>query len=282
MPTILIAESGSTKTDWCLAGSAIKPLSYKTSGINPFLQSPEDISSLLISELKITEHLPERLFYYGAGVSNPQKQQLLKDIFSSHFKINSIEVESDMLAAARGLCGNEKGIVSILGTGSNSCYYDGGKIKSKMPSLGFIAGDEGSGNYLGKKVLQYYAYKTFDEELSASFEEMYGSDLNVIMDNIYNKPFPNRYLANFVPLLIKNRGHYMVENIIEDGLSQFFRKHILKYRESWKHPLHFTGAVAYEFKDVIEDICHQNELELGTILPSPLEGLVKFHTEMFQ
>lgn len=278
MASVLIAESGSTKTDWCLVRPGQKPFMAKTPGINPYLQTAAEINQLLHTELKL-EYKPEQLFFYGAGAGNTEKQAELKKILEAFFEIKKVEVKSDLMAACRGLCGREKGVVAILGTGSNSCYYDGKSIKSSMPSLGYVAGDEGSGNHMGKRVLQYYAYKTFDDELRLAFESAYGNDIAAIVNNIYKKPFANRYLASFTRLLMDNRGHYMVENIIEDSISEFFHHHILKYRESWKHPIHFTGTVAYEFRDVISDICAQNELVLGTIERSPLAGLINYHEQ---
>lgn len=279
MPSILIAESGSTKTDWCLTGTGKKPVFIKTSGINPYLQKPGEINALLSHELDLGRHRPEALYFYGAGAGSAENQKLLKKIFKDFFGMKKIEVKSDMTAAARGLCGIEKGVVAILGTGSNSCFYDGRAIKKQMPSLGFIAGDEGSGNHMGKRVLRYYAYNTFDEELKLTFEQMYGNDLDAIKQRIYKEPFPNRYLAGFTKLLVENRGHYMVENIIEDSLNEFFHAHLLKYRESWKYPIHFTGSVAYEFRDVIENLCNQSELTPGKIERTPLEGLIRYHKQ---
>lgn len=278
----LIVESGSTKTDWCLIKDGEEPKYYKTSGINPYLQSADDIIQLLSSELELNviEQNIQMLSYYGAGAGLKVKQDELKEIFHSFFDIEHIHVKGDMLAAARGLCGEEKGIVCILGTGSNSCYYDGDVIKEQKASLGYIAGDEGSGNHLGKRVLRYYAYNTFDEDLTDTFESLFGNDIPKILDRLYKQPFPNRYLANFVEVLLKHRGHYMVENIIEDSFNEFFHHHVLKYRESWNSPLYFTGSVAYEFKDVLQSICDQYELTIGSIVKSPLEGLVAYHKQL--
>lgn len=279
MASLLLAESGSTKTDWCLLKKTGKPTHFKTSGINPYLQSSEQIHSLLEQELEWNQqkHTPDQVVFYGAGASRPEQQKKLSDILKRFFAVKTTEVHCDMMAAARAMCGDQKGIVCILGTGSNSCYYDGKKIKERQASLGYIAGDEGSGNYLGKRVLQYYAYNTFDSELKASFELSYGSDIGAILRRLYSEPFPNRYLASFVQLLKDNRGHYMVENIIEDGLNDFFHAHLMKYRQSWKTPIYFTGSVAYEFKDVLVSLCGQYELEPGIIEKSPIERLVKFH-----
>ena len=277
--SILIVESGSTKTDWCFVKKTGKPIFQKTSGINPYLQSSDDILKGLHHELKwnLKKHQPEKIYYYGAGVSNKELQDKIVVVLKGYFSVNKMEVQSDILGAARALSGNTKGMVCILGTGSNCCYFTGSKIQTQQPSLGYIAGDEGSGNYLGKKVLQYYAYNTFDDELKTAFEMKFGDNIRQLIHRLYNEPFPNRLLASFSVILVENRGHFMVENIIEDGLNDFFHAHLLKYRQSWKHPIHFTGSIAYYFKDVLESLCSQYEFEIGNILQSPLEGLVNYH-----
>lgn len=280
MPTsLLLAESGSTKTDWCLLRPNARTLHFKTPGINPYLQTPESINHMLQEELgwNPKKHHPDAISFYGAGAGSQANQKLLHEALQHFFGVENVGVQSDMMAAAHALCGHEKGVVCILGTGSNSCFYDGKKIARQQASLGFIAGDEGSGNHMGKRVLQYYAYNTFDEQLRTHFEMLFGSDLQKMLNQIYREPFPNRYLAGFVALLAENRGHFMVENIVEDCLSVFFHNHILKYRESWKYPIHFSGSVAHAFRDVIENLCHQYELELGTVAQSPMEGLIRYH-----
>jgi N-acetylglucosamine kinase-like BadF-type ATPase len=280
MPNLLLAESGSTKTDWCLIRETGRPVHFKTSGINPYLQTPEMITSLLQDEMgwKTNRHTADAISFYGAGAGSEANQKIIKEVLCRFFSMRKVEVQGDLLAAARASCGDEKGIVCILGTGSNSGYYDGRRIKEQKASLGYIAGDEGSGNHLGKRVLQYYAYNTFDTELRMAFELMFGNDLPAIMHALYREPFPNRTLARMAELLAANRGHFMVENVIEDCLNDFFHHHILKYRQSWKQPLYFTGSVAYFFKDVISDLCSQYELELGGVAQSPLAGLIKYHS----
>src|ERR1700744_4564081 len=165
---------------------------------------------------------PDALYYYGAGAGNTERQKELQTLLRKHFNIKKVSVQSDLIAAATGLCGDKKGIVCILGTGSNSCYYNGKTIKEQKVSLGFIAGDEGSGNHMGKRILQYYAYNTFDTELRMVFEQYYGNNMPELLHKLYREPFPNRYLATFVKLLMDNRGHFMVENIVEDCLNDFF------------------------------------------------------------
>jgi N-acetylglucosamine kinase-like BadF-type ATPase len=280
MPTYLIVDSGSTKTNWCFLRNGQKPVFFKTPGINPFLQGKNDIAQMLERELKWnhSKYEVDKINYYGAGASSADNKKTLAKILKHHFYTKNVEVQSDLMAAARALCGDKKGIVCILGTGSSSCYYDGKKIKEQLPSLGYIAGDEGSGNYMGKRILQYYTYGTFDTELRMAFEMRFGNDVKEIIRKLYAEPYPNRYLASFVPLLKENRGHYMVENIIEDCLNDFFHSSILKYRESWNLPLYFSGSVAHEFRDVIKNLCNQYELEIGQVEKDPMKGLIKYYS----
>jgi glucosamine kinase len=157
MATYLVADSGSTKTDWCLLKKGKKPVRFSTQGINPYLQGEEAIATMLNNELPWDndKRTVDRLAYFGAGAANAEKQAFLHKILKAHFGIKKIEVQGDIVAAARALCGTQKGVVCILGTGSASCYYDGKKTKDQRPSLGYIAGDEGGGNYMGKRILQY-------------------------------------------------------------------------------------------------------------------------------
>jgi len=277
MPSFLIAESGSTKTDWCFLKKGKKPVYFKTSGINPYLQKQDEILALLKNELKWDSdaYKADAIYYYGAGAASKENQAIKK-----YFNIKKIEIQGDMMAAARALCGDKKGVVCVLGTGSSSSYYNGNTIKEQKASLGYIAGDEGSGNYMGKRVLQYYAYNTFDTELKMVFEGYFGNNIPALLNKLYHEPFPNRYLASFVRLLVENRGHFMVENIIEDCLNDFFSTNILKFRQTWRTPLYFTGSVAYEFRDVLISLCDQYELEIGKIEKSPMEGLLKYYKKL--
>lgn len=279
MPSTLIADSGATKAEWCLIDNGKKKILF-TQGISPYFLSIDQIAELVTNELKkkLKNVEVNEIFYYGTGCANPQNAKNVKKALLMVFPDSIVTVNTDLIAAARAVCGHEKGIASILGTGSNSCYYDGKKIVKNSPGIGYVLGDEGSGAYLGKKVIQYYLYKTFDEDLRARFDAKFVTTLPEILDNVYKKPLPNRYLASFTMFLAENRGHYMIENIIEDGLNDFFFQHLCKYAEVWKYPVSFAGSVAYGFKDVLEELCNSYEFELGTILKNPMEGLIKFHT----
>ena len=275
----LIAESGATKAEWCLVVNG-KKKSVITQGISPYFFTEQKIVDLLQKDVlphfakstRITE-----IYYYGTGMRNPDNVSMVRDSLQQVFDKASIEINDDMLAAARALNGKNRGLACNLGTGSFCCYYNGKKIARQTPGIGYILGDEGSGAYLGKKVIQYYLYNTFDEELRYKFDSKYSTTPVEVLENVYRKPLANRYLASYALFLSENRGHYMIENIIEDGLNDFFFHHVCKYREAWKMPVSFVGSVAFGFKDVLKDLCSSYEFELGKILKSPMAGLVEYH-----
>ncbi len=275
----LIADSGATKAEWSLLNNG-KLKTILTQGISPYFLNKEQVIDLLLKELKpgLKNIKVDEVYYYGTGCANPDNAKLIKKAIKHVFPEASTDVNHDLLAAARALCGNGKGIACILGTGSNSCYYNGKKIIRNSPGLGYVLGDEGSGAYLGKKVLQYYLYNTFDDELRGRFDLTYLTNASEILENVYKKPLPNRYLAGFVMFLADNRGHYMIENIIEDCLNDFFFTHLCKYKETWTHPVNFAGSVAFGFRDVLEQLCRSYEFELGKILKKPMSGLIEYHS----
>lgn len=278
MSVILIADSGSTKCEWCLIENK-KKKKILSQGISPYFLKSEEIQAVVRKEVlpKLKNTVVDELYFYGTGLSAPSNIRLLESSLKKVFPGTHIKAGTDILAASRALCGNSKGIACILGTGSNSCYFDGKKITKNSPGLGFILGDEGSGAYLGRKVIQHYLYKTFDEDLNFAFEKKYSTSAEEILNAVYRMPLPNRYLASFSVFLSENRGHFMIENIIEDSFNDFFFQHLCKYRESWLYPVHFTGSIAYVFRDVLKSICHSYEMELGNIYRQPMEGLIKYH-----
>jgi len=278
--TKLIVESGATKAEWCLIGSG-KKKSALTQGISPYFFTEQKVIDLLendlLPQLGKSKIALEEIHYYGTGMLNPDNVKMVKNALAKVFQTNDIEISDDLLAAARSLNGHEQGLVCNLGTGSFCCFYNGKKISKQTPGIGYILGDEGSGAYLGKKVIQYYLYNTFDEDLRYRFDQKYNTNRTEIIENVYRKPLANRYLASFALFLSENRGHYMIENIIEDGLNDFFFYHLCKYNEAWKLPVSFVGSIAFGFKDVLKDLCAGYEFELGKILKSPMSGLIEYH-----
>ena len=278
MPVILIADSGSTKTEWCLLSDGKKKKAI-TQGLSPYFLSGGEITDIINKELPslFNTAMPDEIYFYGTGCSNPANAKVVKKAIASVYKDSKVYVDHDLMGAAKAVCGNTKGVACILGTGSNSCYYDGKKIVKNSPGLGYVLGDEGSGAYMGKKVIQYFLYNTFEPDLMDRFTAKYNITSAEILEAVYKKPLPNRFLSNFVTFLIENRGHYMIENIIEDSLNDFFFIHIYKYSQSWTMPIHFVGSVAHGFKDVLKEMCNSFELQLGTVIKNPMDGLIKYH-----
>lgn len=279
MPVTLIADSGATKAEWCLLNNGRKKILF-TQGISPYFLNTSEIAELITKELavKFKNSTVDQVYYYGTGCANIENAKSIKKALTKVFPEARVNVNTDLMAAARAVCGSDKGIACILGTGSNSCYYNGKNILKNSPGIGYVLGDEGSGACLGKKVLQYYLYNSFDEDLRARFDAKYVTTASEILENVYKKPLPNKYLASFTLFLAENRGHYMIENIIEDGLNDFFFQHLCKYNEVWKYPVSFVGSVAFGFADVIKELCNSYEFELGKILKNPMQGLIKYHS----
>jgi len=274
----IIADSGATKCQWTLVlGNQKKTIT--TIGISPYFLTTDQIVETIAKGFnkKVDTDIINAVYFYGTGLSNPLNVASIKKALKKVFQKADLDIQTDLVAVARATCQHSKGVACILGTGSNTGYYNGKKIVKNSPGLGYVLGDEGSGAYLGKKVLQYYLYKTFDEELMHAFESKYPINKDQILDAIYKQPLPNRYMASFSEFLSEHRGHYMIENIIEDGINDFFFAHLNKLNESWLYPIHFAGSVAYIFRDVIKQLATAYELEIGTIVKSPMEGLIVFH-----
>jgi glucosamine kinase len=275
---ILIADSGSTKCEWCFISNGRKKI-IETQGASPYFLNESQLVDMMRRELLpyLIKKIPGKIFFYGTGCAAAANRAMIRRAIKNVFPSSAVEVEHDLTGAARALCGRQKGIVAILGTGSNSGYYNGRKIIHNSPGLGYVLGDEGSGAYMGKKVLQYYLYKTFDQQLHLAFNNKYDLTAADILDSVYKKPLPNRYIASFAIFLAENRGHFMIENIIEDGLWDFFSIHLAHYPESGKCPVFFTGSVAFGFQDILKELCKTFGWQPGKILAKPMDGLIAYH-----
>jgi glucosamine kinase len=275
---ILVADSGATKTEWSLLSNG-KKKTVITQGLSPFFLNTTQIIDILDKELwkKLKEVPIQEIYFFGTGCSNTENNKIVAKALKNQYPKATIQVDHDMMGAAKSLCHSSKGVACILGTGSSACFYDGKKITKNRTGLGYALGDEGSGSYLGRKVIQHYLYETFDADLHATFEHQYKLTRKDILDKVYKEPFPQRYMASFTHFLSENRGNYMIENILEDGINDFFFKHIIKFNESWKYPIHFVGGIAYTFKDIVKDLCYNYGLQLGTIHKRPMDGLIKLY-----
>ena len=276
---ILIADSGSTKTDWCLVEHGEVLQQIFTKGTNPFFQSEEEISNEiaanLLPQLKTAE--TDAVYFYGAGCAFPDKIETVRRAILRHLQVKGeVEVSTDMLAAARGLCGHRAGIACIMGTGSNSCYYDGEKIVQNVSPLGFILGDEGSGACLGKLLVGDILKNQMTPELKEKFLSQFNLTPADIIDRVYRKPFPNRFLASLSPFLAQNLNEPCIHSLVLNSFKSFLKRNVMQY-DYQNHEVHFIGSVAYYYKDVLAQATVEMGIRLGTILKSPMEGLIAYH-----
>lgn len=275
----LIADSGSTKTDWCLMDGSTVMKRIKTKGINPFFETEKEIeyelSNALVPKIPRGTKI-EAIHFFGAGCT-PEKSPILARALMMQVSDEArVEVCSDMVGAARALCGNEPGIVCILGTGSNSCEYDGKKIVKNVSPLGFILGDEGSGAVLGKILVGDLLKNQLGEELKEKFLTQFHLTTAEIIDRVYRQPFPNRFLASLQPFMEDNLDNEAIFYLVMEAFSHFIARNVMQY--DYQHlPVHFTGSVAYAYRKVLEKSAELTGIQLGIITNSPMEGLIKYY-----
>jgi len=284
---ILIADSGSTKTHWRLINDTKNSTSVTTQGINPYFQSEEDIFKILKTELLPSLNQtssPLNIFFYGAGCGTPDKNKTVSSAISKLFPNSAIEVNNDLLAAARALCGNNKGIAAILGTGSNTCYYDGKKIAEHPESsgLGYILGDEGSGAHMGLTFIKAYLNKELPANVADKFYRSFKLDKADILDAVYKRPMPNKFLASFSLFIYENISEPFLVNLVTDCLNQFFDKHICKYAQHKNVNLNCVGSVAFYYTDLLKKVSHTKGVTIGKIIANPIDDLALYHLEHLQ
>lgn len=276
----LIADSGSTKTDWRLVDSDNEMKSFQTIGFNPYHISNEAIlAELNKSELNQIKQEVKELVFYGSGCSSLEKSNEIKSTLQQFFINSTISVSHDLLAAARALCGHEKGMVAILGTGSNTCLFDGENITANVSALGYILGDEGSGAYIGKSFIQALLNKEFSKEIEQKFKQEYKLELTDILDAVYKKPLPNRFLAQFTKFVFENKYTPEIAVLIENCFQDFFEKHICKYENYQQYPLNIVGSIGFVFKQEIEAVATSYNVKICKVIKQPIEELVRFHLE---
>jgi len=274
---ILIADSGSTKTSWALLSVNDNSVErFLSPGINPFYQDSNAINYLL-NDLDFNGKEPGRVFFYGAGCVGKTQLALVSDALSIKFRKAQVEVESDLLGAARSLCGHESGIAAILGTGSNSCYYNGSNIIENVSPLGYILGDEGSGAVLGRKLLGDILKKQLPDNICKAFYEQYNLSSTTIIENVYRKPFPNRYLAKFTYFISEHIDNKSINGLVKSSFEDFFVRNISLYSTAHKHTIHFTGSVAWIFREILALAADESGFELGKVESDPIEGLLRYH-----
>ena len=273
---ILIADSGTTKTEWCIINDRRTTEKVITSGINPFYQDGENITAILEKEFK-GERIFNSIYYYGTGCINQEKKDIVKAALLKVFKADKIFIESDLVAAAHALCQDQPGVACILGTGSNSCLYNGSEIVANVSPLGFILGDEGSGGVLGKRLIGDVLKKQLPAAIIEDFFATYPVSAAEILENVYKKPFPSRYLAGYTKFLSKNIKLPEIQNLVISCFREFVTRNLLQYTGIEQTPIHFTGSIAYYFEDQLKKVLEEQQLTLGNIERAPMEGLIRYH-----
>ncbi len=275
----LIADSGSTKVDWraIAPDGTVKQIS--TEGINPVFLSEDYITGILKDHL-----LPlfgediDKVWFYGAGVLSDEISSKLDKCFKNVFPKSECHSASDVLAAARALCGHKSGIACILGTGSNSCFYDGENIASNVKAGGFILGDEASGAYLGKKLISDFIKGLLPTAIEKEFKKKYNLDYPAIVQKVYKEQLPSRFLASFSPFIFEFKNHPHISNLIKSSFDEFLRRNVMQY-DYRKYEVNFVGSIAYFYQDILEKSVVANGMRMGKVIKAPAEGLVAYHKE---
>ena len=275
---ILLADGGSTKVDWRLVEGTKEIKQISTKGANPFFRSREDISEELKKVINpvLNGHTIDSVHFFGAGCASPEKNKIVRDAIADNIKTSHIEVNSDLVAAAKGLCGTKKGIACILGTGSNSCFYDGEEIVENVSPLGYVLGDEGSGAVLGRLFLGSCLKNQLTKGLKEKFLKEFDLTPAAILDMVYRQPLANRFLASLSPFLVENIHDKTVYDLVYNAFKDFFVKNVMQY-DYKNNDVHFTGSVAYYYKDLVRKVGADLHIKVGIISQSPMEGLIKYY-----
>jgi glucosamine kinase len=276
---ILVADSGSSKTDWLLALPDQQPKAFKTAGLNPYFLTEKEIVKILQDQIpELIALAPDitEIYFFGAGCSSPDRHEIVSNALSTFFTKSYISVDSDLLASAYATCGNQKGFCCVLGTGSNISFFDGEDIHAGQHGLGYVLGDEGSGTWFGKTLVADYLYGTMPEDVSAKFKEAYHLDKEIVIKNVYQKAGANSYLAAFSKFIPQIRSTEYGQALLHKGLLEFVETNIKAYSQYTKFKCHFVGSIAYVFADELKAICEANDVHVGKIIRQPINDLMEF------
>ena len=276
----IVADCGSTKCDWLLVHGERNHQLENTVGFSPFFHTSAEIEQIVREGLlsRMDAAAVTHIWFYGTGVHDEHRADIVAQALKSCFPEAEIEVEHDLLGAARSVCGRSAGIAAILGTGSNSCYYDGLRIVDNVPSLGWLLGDEGSGTHLGKALLRASFYRELPADLNKAFNEAYPEGHDAIKDRIYEKG-ANAYLAGFTRFLGEHLQHPYIQSLVAESLGEFLDRHVMKYSGAQSVPVHFVGSIAHHFQDVLQKCLDERRLKLGNVVRKPIYPLADFHTK---
>ncbi len=272
----LLVDSGSTKADWVLYDHQRADF-YISGGINPSTQKSEYIQNQIATIATKLPHIPKKIFFYGAGTTSEHAKRDLVSFFLNYFPTTELAINSDLLAAGRSLCNDKEAIIGILGTGSHAALCDGHQIKHQLPALGYILGDEGSGNHLGKEILKMYYNQKLDEELKSALEIKHPELQSDFIYQLYHSPNPSSTLAQFAEFVVKNKNHITCNQIIMNCFEQFINSKLLVYKDKSQLPVHLCGSIAFYLKDEIELVLSKFRFKLGECIQKPIHKLLEYH-----
>ncbi len=275
---IIIADSGGSKIDWRFLNKDGTIGQAHSAGFNPYYQPIEHLRSIVKESLvpSVREEV-SKIFYYGTGVSSEKNVKVINDAFLEFFPSAKIEVGWDLLAAARALCGHERGIACILGTGSNSCLYDGEKIIDNVANLGWILADEGSGTYMGKQIVFDYFRKEMPEGLAKQFHERFQWTREEVLEKVYQQEKPGAFLASFAKFIFQHLKEPYCYKLVYNSLSDFFENNVMKYEDYKTTKVHFVGSIGFYFSDVVRQVANDKGITVKNILEGPIAGLTLYH-----
>ena len=274
----LIIDAGSTKMEWILLDGNVVKQRFYTEGFNPNYSPVQDLVEICRGASLPNGNI-HFIHYYGTGCGNEQNCQAIKEVFQNQFPDADIYVTHDLMAACHAVLGHEKGIACILGTGSNSCLYDGENIIEKAVSLGYLVGDEGSGMHIGRQVVRAYYYGFMPEDLCQKFEETYHLEFKDFIDKVYHQPLPSRYLATFAKFAGENRMHPFIKSLVKGCFKAFIEAFVLRYEGCKSLRVSFVGSVAFHFQDILKESLADYGLALGEIMQAPAEGLIRYYED---
>ncbi|MDR1722411.1 MAG: ATPase [Tannerella sp.] len=275
---ILIADSGTTKTDWCAIEPDGSRLSFQSNGMNPYFRSEDELSTAFAEEVSplIPDGDTGAVYFYGSGCTF-DKIEVMKRVIGKHIPATCIEVYSDLLAAAHATCGREAGIACIIGTGSNSCFYDGRQIVKNVPPLGYILGDEGGGVSLGRRLVGDVLKEMLSPAIREKFFDQYKLTAADIIDRVYRRPYPNRFLAGFSPFIAENIAEPEIRKTVLDSFIAFLTRNVMKY-DYKRYPANFVGSVAYVFREILSEAANATGIGIASVHPAPMRGLITYYT----
>ena len=276
---ILVADSGSSKTDWLLSIPQQEPISFKTAGLNPYFLTEKEITKIIhdqVPDMVAYADNIEEIYFFGAGCSSPDRHEIVSNAISQLFGRAFISVDSDLLGCAYATCGREKGICCVMGTGSNISFFDGENIHDGQHGLGFVLGDEGSGTWFGKALITDFLYGNMPADVSQKFDKAYSLNKEIVIKNVYQKPNANTYLASFSRFISEIKSTPYGQSLLERGLQEFIETNIKSYPEYHRYKCHFVGSIAYTFSEELTALCHQQGVKTGKIIKQPINDLMTF------